>query len=157
MVRPGGIKWKVSVTRLAGVRVVIGRALGGDGALALFLFFGLVRFVIFRNGCQYISRSILNQDVLVSFAATGGLVGRFAGLVVDGFPSSGCFGVGGLALSFNGIGVLVAISGFVAPVWAMLAMAASVRLVLINSFAGRLLPQSTKVSVESAQREADRP
>ena len=32
-----------------------------------------------------------------------------------------------------------AISGLVAPVWAMLAMAASVSLVLANSFAGRLL------------------
>jgi P-type E1-E2 ATPase len=46
-----------------------------------------------------------------------------------------------LALSFNGVGVLVAISGLVAPVWAMLAMAASVGLVLANSFAGRLLPK----------------
>ncbi len=46
-----------------------------------------------------------------------------------------------LALSFNGAGVLAAISGLVAPVWAMLAMAASVGLVLANSFAGRLLPE----------------
>ncbi len=46
-----------------------------------------------------------------------------------------------LALSFNGVGVLVAISGLVAPVWAMLAMAASVGLVLANSFAGQLLPK----------------
>ncbi|MDP9412493.1 MAG: cation-transporting P-type ATPase, partial [Actinomycetota bacterium] len=46
-----------------------------------------------------------------------------------------------LALVFNGVGVLAAISGLVAPVWAMLAMAASVSLVLANSFAGRLLPK----------------
>jgi P-type Cu+ transporter len=46
-----------------------------------------------------------------------------------------------LALSFNGIGVLAAITGLVAPVWAMIAMAASVSLVLANSFAGRLLPR----------------
>ena len=46
-----------------------------------------------------------------------------------------------LALVFNGAGVLAAVSGLVAPVWAMLAMAASVSLVLANSFAGRLLPE----------------
>jgi Cu+-exporting ATPase len=46
-----------------------------------------------------------------------------------------------LALIFNGVGVLAAISGLVAPVWAMLAMAVSVGLVLTNSFAGRLLPK----------------
>ena len=45
-----------------------------------------------------------------------------------------------LALSFNGIGVLAAVSGVVYPVWAMIAMAASVSVVLANSFAGRLLP-----------------
>lgn len=45
-----------------------------------------------------------------------------------------------LALSFNGIGVLAAMTGRVAPVWAMLAMAVSVSVVLSNSFAGRLLP-----------------
>jgi len=45
-----------------------------------------------------------------------------------------------LALAFNGIGVLAAVSGVVQPVWAMLAMAVSVSVVLINSFAGRLLP-----------------
>lgn len=44
-----------------------------------------------------------------------------------------------LALSFNGIGVLAAMTGRVAPVWAMLAMAVSVSMVLANSFAGRLL------------------
>ena len=46
-----------------------------------------------------------------------------------------------LALIFNGVGVLAAISGLVAPVWAMLAMAVSVSLVLANSFAGRMLSQ----------------
>ena len=44
-----------------------------------------------------------------------------------------------LALSFNGLGVLAAITGAVYPAWAMLAMAFSVRVVLTNSFAGRLL------------------
>lgn len=44
-----------------------------------------------------------------------------------------------LALAFNGIGVLAAITGLVTPVWAMAAMAVSVSVVLANSFAGRLL------------------
>jgi P-type Cu+ transporter len=44
------------------------------------------------------------------------------------------------ALGLNGIGVLAAVTGVVPPVWAMLAMGLSVSVVLINSFAGRLLP-----------------
>ncbi len=43
-----------------------------------------------------------------------------------------------LAFSFNGIGVPLAAAGLVQPVWAMVAMVASVSLVLANSFAGRL-------------------
>jgi len=45
-----------------------------------------------------------------------------------------------LAFSFNGIGVPLAITGLLHPVWAMVAMVASVSTVLINSFGGRLLP-----------------
>jgi heavy metal translocating P-type ATPase len=45
-----------------------------------------------------------------------------------------------LAFAFNGIGVPLATTGLVHPVWAMVAMAASVSAVLANSFAGRLLP-----------------
>jgi heavy metal translocating P-type ATPase len=45
-----------------------------------------------------------------------------------------------LAFSFNGIGVPAATTGLVHPVWAMLAMAASVSAVLLNSFGSRLLP-----------------
>jgi P-type E1-E2 ATPase len=45
-----------------------------------------------------------------------------------------------LAFTFNGIGVPLAVTGLVHPVWAMIAMAASVTAVLANSFAGRLLP-----------------
>jgi P-type Cu+ transporter len=45
-----------------------------------------------------------------------------------------------LAFAFNGIGVPLAATGLVHPVWAMIAMAASVSAVLTNSFAGRLLP-----------------
>jgi Cu+-exporting ATPase len=48
----------------------------------------------------------------------------------------------GLALSFNGIGVLAAVSGVIHPVWAMLAMALSVSVVLLNSFGGRLRPKN---------------
>jgi P-type Cu+ transporter len=46
-----------------------------------------------------------------------------------------------LALGFNGIGVLAAVTGVVPPAWAMLAMALSVSVVLVHSFAGRLVPR----------------
>ncbi len=46
-----------------------------------------------------------------------------------------------LAFSFNGIGVPLATTGLIAPVWAMAAMAASVTTVLLNSFWGRLVPR----------------
>ncbi len=58
-----------------------------------------------------------------------------------------------LALSFNGIGVLAAMTGRVAPVWAMLAMAVSVSVVLGNSFAGRLLPGGPTARTRVAGRE----
>src|SRR5581483_2699400 len=45
-----------------------------------------------------------------------------------------------LAFAFNGIGVPLAATGLVSPVWAMAAMAASVTAVLANSFLGRLVP-----------------
>ncbi|MBI2856862.1 MAG: cation-translocating P-type ATPase [Chloroflexi bacterium] len=44
-----------------------------------------------------------------------------------------------LAFAFNGIGVPAAVTGLVHPVFAMIAMAASVTAVLLNSFGGRLL------------------
>ncbi len=47
-----------------------------------------------------------------------------------------------LAFAFNGIGVPLATTGWVHPAWAMMAMAASVSAVLVNSFAGRLLPKA---------------
>ncbi|MCZ6480415.1 MAG: heavy metal translocating P-type ATPase [candidate division NC10 bacterium] len=46
-----------------------------------------------------------------------------------------------LAFAFNGIGVPAAITGLVHPIMAMVAMAASVTTVLLNSFGGRLLPR----------------
>jgi P-type Cu+ transporter len=49
-----------------------------------------------------------------------------------------------LAFTFNGVGVPLAAAGWVHPAWAMIAMAASVSTVLLNSFAGRLLPRDTE-------------
>ena len=46
-----------------------------------------------------------------------------------------------LGFSFNGVGVPLAATGLVKPVWAMIAMAASVTAVLLNSFWGRLIPR----------------
>jgi len=57
-----------------------------------------------------------------------------------------------LAFAFNGIGVPAAITGLIHPVMAMVAMAASVTAVLVNSFAGRLLPRrQTKEEVTMKQ------
>jgi len=49
-----------------------------------------------------------------------------------------------LAFAFNGIGVPAAVTGLVHPVMAMVAMAASVTMVLLNSFGGRLIPKIRK-------------
>jgi len=46
-----------------------------------------------------------------------------------------------LAFVFNGVGVPLAATGLLHPVWAMVAMVASVSAVLLNSFAGRLIPR----------------
>ncbi len=53
-----------------------------------------------------------------------------------------------LAFSFNGVGVPLASTGLIAPVWAMAAMAASVTTVLLNSFWGQLVPRLKKKSGE---------
>jgi heavy metal translocating P-type ATPase len=58
-----------------------------------------------------------------------------------------------LAFSFNGIGVPLATTGWVHPVWAMIAMAASVTAVLVNSFAGRWLPETTKRKVSETKEK----
>ena len=60
-----------------------------------------------------------------------------------------------LAISFNGIGVPLATTGWVHPVWAMIAMAASVTTVLVNSFAGRLLPKAIKRKETGMANEKD--
>jgi P-type Cu+ transporter len=56
-----------------------------------------------------------------------------------------------LAFSFNGLGVPLATTGLVMPVWAMIAMAASVMTVLLNSFWGRLVPQFTRGATTGEQ------
>ncbi len=58
-----------------------------------------------------------------------------------------------LAFSFNGIGVPLATTGLVHPVWAMVAMAASVSAVLLNSFGGRLLPRRMASSAPKTSPE----
>ncbi len=49
-----------------------------------------------------------------------------------------------LAMAFNGIGVPLAVTSLLPPVWAMVAMLLSVSTVLTNSFAGRLLPKARR-------------
>jgi P-type Cu+ transporter len=44
-----------------------------------------------------------------------------------------------VAFAFNGIGIPIAATGILQPVWAMVAMAASVSAVLVNSFGGHLV------------------
>jgi len=53
-----------------------------------------------------------------------------------------------IAFSFNGVGVPAAVTGLVQPIWAMVAMLASVTFVLANSFGGRLLPKPRKKGEE---------
>ncbi len=60
-----------------------------------------------------------------------------------------------LAFSFNGVGVPLAATGWVHPVWAMIAMAASVTTVLFNSFGGRLLPKTRKGKEPEVREKED--
>jgi len=59
-----------------------------------------------------------------------------------------------LAFAFNGIGVPLATTGLVHPVWAMIAMAASVSAVLTNSFAGKLLPRARRSKQARGESES---
>lgn len=56
-----------------------------------------------------------------------------------------------LAFSFNGIGVPLATTGLVHPIWAMIAMVASVSTVLLNSFGGRMV---SKIKPKKEKQEA---
>ena len=58
-----------------------------------------------------------------------------------------------LAFTFNGVGVPLATTGWVHPVWAMIAMVASVSTVLLNSFAGKLLPR--RLAKETPEKRED--
>jgi len=57
-----------------------------------------------------------------------------------------------LAFSFNGIGVPLATTGLLYPVWAMVAMVASVTAVLVNSFWGRLLSKASQYREEKKEQ-----
>ncbi len=57
-----------------------------------------------------------------------------------------------LAFSFNGIGVPAAVTGLVHPIWAMVAMVASISTVLLNSFGGRLLPKARAPQEEKLEK-----
>lgn len=79
------------------------------GAIALGTFVGPARSIIFTNGWQSLRRGILNQDLLVSVAAVGGLVGGFIGLVYPAFPAQGYFGATVFVLAFHLIGGYAAV------------------------------------------------
>jgi heavy metal translocating P-type ATPase len=55
-----------------------------------------------------------------------------------------------VAFLFNGIGVPIAATGLLHPIWAMAAMVASVSLVLLNSFGGRLVGSRVANEVQTA-------
>ncbi len=74
------------------------------GALALFTVLGPARFIIVRNGWQSIRRGILNQDVLVSASALGGLIGGIVGLLLPEVPAGEFFAATVFVLSFHLIG-----------------------------------------------------
>ena len=59
-----------------------------------------------------------------------------------------------LAFAFNTIGILAAVTGLVHPVWAMIAMVASVSAVLANSFLGRLIPKPKQLSREKEKLDS---
>lgn len=59
-----------------------------------------------------------------------------------------------LAFFFNGVGVPVAATGVLHPSWAMAAMAASVSLVLANSFGGRLIGRTSSLGGRQSRRAA---
>jgi heavy metal translocating P-type ATPase len=85
------------------------------------------------------------------------LIGERLGSVVDAYHIAGgsyrkTVQNLSLAFAFNGIGVPAAATGLVHPVWAMIAMLASVSTVLLNSFGGRLLPKREEAAI--ARHEA---
>ena len=77
---------------------------GTMGLVALLATLGPGRFVIAQNGWQSLRRGILNQDVLASASALGGLGGGIAGLFLPGWPAGGFFGAAVFVLAFHLIG-----------------------------------------------------
>ncbi|MFQ5705326.1 MAG: heavy metal translocating P-type ATPase [Gemmatimonadales bacterium] len=61
-----------------------------------------------------------------------------------------------LAFAFNGIGIPLAATGIVHPIWAMVAMVASVSAVLANSFWGRLLGRAADAKEAPAPAPEER-
>jgi len=57
-----------------------------------------------------------------------------------------------IAFVFNGIGVRLAVTGIVGPVWAMIAMITSVTPVLANSFGTRLRPTALPSAIRNLRR-----
>ncbi|MER3405075.1 MAG: heavy metal translocating P-type ATPase, partial [Chloroflexota bacterium] len=72
--------------------------------LALFTALDPARFILVRNGWQSIRRGILNQDVLVTASALGGLAGGIVGIFVPASPAGGFFGATVFVLAFHLIG-----------------------------------------------------
>jgi Cu+-exporting ATPase len=79
------------------------------GTLALGTVVGPAREIIVRNGWQSLRRGILNQDLLVSVAAVGGLLGGVVGFVSPAFPASEFFGATVFVLAFHLIGGYAAV------------------------------------------------
>jgi heavy metal translocating P-type ATPase len=89
------------VRQFAGPHIYLTLSIGG---LAFVTTLGPARFIIVRNGWQSLRRGILNQDVLVSASALGGLVGGLASLVAPAIPGGGFFGATVFVLGFHLIG-----------------------------------------------------
>lgn len=106
----GGLVLAASVLMV--IALIAGPTLLGTvlmGALALYAALGPARFIIARNGWQSIRRGILNQDVLVSASALGGLLGGLVGLGVPAVPAGGFFGATVFVLAFHLIGGYVSV------------------------------------------------
>ncbi|GIK37023.1 MAG: copper-translocating P-type ATPase [Chloroflexota bacterium] len=106
----GGLVLAASVLMV--IALIAGPSLFGTvtmGALALYAALGPARFIIARNGWQSIRRGILNQDVLVSASALGGLLGGLVGLMVPAAPAGGFFGATVFVLAFHLIGGYVSV------------------------------------------------
>ncbi len=130
---------------LPGEKVAIVRELQAEGA----------RVMMVGDGIND-APALMQADVGLAMAAGADiaiesadivLVGRRLGAVMDAYE------IGRasyrktqqnliLAFAFNGVGVPLAALGLLPPIWAMVAMIASVSTVLLNSFGGRLIERS---------------